>query len=85
MDDAPVEHSVECGNLVNSHRWHFQHFGDIVHNTDARPALVLTLRQVKQGNDSSLLILCGIMGNDVLCPLQVFCVEFKGYLVSNSF
>jgi hypothetical protein len=58
---GPVEHGVERRDFVYSHRWHFEQLRHVVHNTDARPSLVLSLAEVEEGNGGSLLILWWIM------------------------
>lgn len=57
MSDAPIEHGIESRDFVDTHRGHFEQFGHVVHNAYARPALVLPLSQVKEGDDSRLLVL----------------------------
>ena len=40
---VPVEHCVECSNLVDTHWRKLEELRDVVHHTDACPALVLPL------------------------------------------
>ena len=76
----PVEHGVECGHFIDTHWRHFQEIGDIVHNANACPSLILALTKIKKRNDRSLFILRRIAGNDILCALQVFSIKFEGNL-----
>jgi len=52
----PVVHGVEGGDLVDSHGGHIKEAGDLVHDADARKA-VLTLAEVQDGHDCGLLVL----------------------------
>lgn len=51
-----VVHGVESGNLVDTHRRHFQSASDLVHDTDTAET-VLALAEIEQGHDGSLLVL----------------------------
>lgn len=68
---APVEHGVESSDFVHTHRWEFKQLGDIVHDAYTCPSLVLPLTKIQKGNNSSLLVLRRIVGNNLLCSLQV--------------
>ncbi len=57
----PVEHGVERRDFVHSHGLHFKQLRHVVHNTDARPSLVLSLAEVEEGNGGCLLVLWWIM------------------------
>lgn len=72
-----VVHGVKGRNLVDAHRGHLEHAGDLVHDADAGEA-VLALAEVEQGHDGALLVLGGVsledLGNDGLILL----VELEG-------
>jgi hypothetical protein len=55
-DWVPIVHGVERGHLVHAHRRHLQQPSDLVHDADAREA-VLPLAEVEQWHDSRLLVL----------------------------
>lgn len=77
---APVEHSVERRNLVDTHGRHLEQLGDIVHDGNTRPALVLALAKVKQGNGRRFLVLRRVVRDDFLSALQVLRAELEGKL-----
>jgi hypothetical protein len=77
---VPVEHGIERRNFVHPHGWHRKKFGDIVHDTDACPSLVLSLCKVEQRNDSRFLVLRWVVGNDLIGPCEVFGSELEGNL-----
>lgn len=70
--DVPIKHCVERSDLVYPHRRHLQQLSDIVHRTDTRPSLVLTLCKVKYRDDCSLPVLGRILGDSLLRDLEVF-------------
>lgn len=72
-----VEHGVESGDLVNTHGGHLEELGDVVHDRDGNPTGVLTLTEVEQWDDGSLLVLFGVVGDDLLCHLLVLLVELE--------
>jgi hypothetical protein len=80
MIDAPVEHGIEGRDLVDPHRRHLKQLCDVVHDTDARPSLVLPLSDVEERDDRGLLVLRRIFGNDLLGPLDIVSCECEGYL-----
>jgi len=69
--DAPVEHGVEGSNFIDTHWWHLKEFCDVVHDADTCPSFVLSLAEIKEGNNSSFPVLWGIPGYDFFRPLQV--------------
>lgn len=73
----PIEHGIEGGNFIDAHRWHLQHLGHMVHHRQRAESRILTLGQVEQGNDGSLLVLRRVLGNDVGGKLLVGRVECK--------
>lgn len=76
----PVEHSIEGRNFIHSHGWHRKKFGDVVHDADTCPSLVLSLCEVEQGDDGCFLVLGWVVGNDLIGPRQVVGSELKGNL-----
>lgn len=78
--DAPVEHGVEGGDLVDTHGGHLEEVCDVVHDGDGGPALVLALAEVEEGDDGGLLVLRGVVGDDFLGTLEVLGGEFEGNL-----
>lgn len=75
--DGPVEHGVEGRDLVHTHGRHLEQLGDIVHHADARPALVLSLAEVEEWDHRGLLVLRGVVGDDLLCALHVLGIELE--------
>jgi hypothetical protein len=73
----PVEHGIKSSNFINPHRRHFEEFGHIVHNAYTSPSLVLTLAQIKQGNDGRFFVLSRIVPYDLLCSSEVLWGEFE--------
>jgi len=80
---SPIEHSIECGNLVYAHSRHAQQIGNIVHNADACPTFILPLPKIKKWNNSGLLVLRRVMRNDFLCALHVLGIELKCNLLNS--
>lgn len=81
---APVKHGVESRHFVNAHGWHFQELRDVVHDADTRPSLVLSLTEMEEGDDSTLLVLWGIPGYDFVRFLQVVRGKLEWYLRSKN-
>lgn len=77
-DGLAVEHGVESGDLVYAHRRHLEELGDIVHDRDRDPTRVLALTEVEQWDDGGLLVLLGVVRDDLLCHLLVLLVKLKG-------
>lgn len=65
-----VVHGVEGRDLVNTHWGHLEHASDFVHDTDAGET-VLALTEVKQGHDSSLLVLGRVALEDLIGEFEV--------------
>ena len=65
-----VVHGVEGRDLVNTHWGHLEHASDFVHDTDAGEAM-LALAEVKQGHDSSLLVLGRVALEDLIGEFEV--------------
>lgn len=55
-DGIPIVHCVKGGDLVYSHGGHLQNAGDLVHDADAREA-VLSLSEVEQRHDGGFFVL----------------------------
>lgn len=72
-----VVHGVKGSYFVHSHRRHLQQTSDLVHDTDAGEA-VLSLAQVEQGHDGSLLVLLGVSLKDLGHEGFILLVEFEG-------
>ena len=81
--DAPVEHGVKGCDLVHTHRRHLEELGNVVHDADARPALVLSLAEVEKRDDGGFLVLGWVMRDDLLRTLQVLRGELEGNLTSS--
>ena len=60
-----IKHGVEGGDLVYAGGGHFDDLGDLVHGSDGEPTTVLTLGEVKKGNDARLFIVGGVFGQDL--------------------
>ncbi len=74
---GPVEHRVERHDLVHPHGCHFEQLGHVVHNTDARPSLILSLADVKERDDSCFLVLRWVMGDDFIGAFKVLRCELE--------
>lgn len=72
-----VVHGVEGSDFVDAHWGYFEHARDLVHDTDASPAM-LALAEVQQGHDGSLLILRGVAFEDLVDELEVLLRELEG-------
>lgn len=77
VNSVPVEHCVESGHFVDSHGRKFQQLGNIVHDADTCPSLVLSLPEVQKRDNSSFLVLRRVVGNNIFGSLQVLCVELE--------
>lgn len=80
--DVPVEHGVEGGDFVDTHGGHVEEVGDIVHDGNGCPALVLALAEVEKGDDGGLPVLGRVVGDDFLGALHVVGSELEGELRS---
>lgn len=80
--NIPVEHSIERRNFIHPHGRHLQELRNVVHHTDTRPSLVLSLRKVQKRNRCSFLVLRRVVRDNLLCPLEVLGVEFEWDLMS---
>lgn len=76
-DRVAVVHGVERRNLIHTHRRHLQDPRHLVHDADAREA-VLPLAQVQQGHDGSFLVLAGIPRQHFLHELLILGIELEG-------
>jgi hypothetical protein len=76
----PVEHGVKGRHLVHAHGWHFEELGNVVHDANACPALVLPLSEVEEGDDGCFLVLGRVARDDFLCPFHVRGIELEGNL-----
>lgn len=72
-----VVHGVESGDLVDSHGRHLQESRNLVHDTDASPA-VLPLSEVEERHDGGLLVLAGVAGQHFLDERLILGVELEG-------
>jgi hypothetical protein len=72
-----VVHGVEGGDLVDTHGRHLQYARHLVHDADAREA-VLALSEVEERHDGSLLVLRRVPGDNLLDELLVLRRELKG-------
>ena len=68
---APVEHGVERRDFVHAHGLHLEQLRHIVHDTDARPSLVLSLAEVEEGDDGCLLVLGWVMRDDFVGAFKI--------------
>ncbi len=76
-NDAPIKHGIESRNFVDSHRRHFKQLGHVVHNADARPALVLPLAEVEERDNGCLFVLGWVMGNDFIGACEILRGELE--------
>lgn len=76
-DLGPIEHGVEGGDLVDLHRLHIENFGDFVHCGQSKEVIVLLLRD-EQGRDACrLLIVRGVLVEQLLYLLVVLFSELE--------
>jgi hypothetical protein len=75
---VPIVHGVESGHLVDAHRRHLQAASHLVHDADAREA-VLALSKVEQWHDGGLLVLRRVPGEDLLYELLILGGELEWY------
>ena len=73
---VPVVHGIEGGDLIHTHRRHFEYPCYFVHDADACEA-VLALAKVEQRHNGGLLILRGVPGDDLLDKLLILRGEFE--------
>jgi hypothetical protein len=69
-DRVPVVHGIERGHLVDTHRRHLKQPRHLVHDADAREA-VLSLAKVEQRHYGGLLVLRGVSGQHLLDELLI--------------
>lgn len=60
----PVVHGVEGGDLVDAHRGHLEHAGDLVHDGDGGEA-VLALAEVEERHHGGLFVLWRVALEDL--------------------
>jgi hypothetical protein len=73
---VPIEHGVERGDFVDTHRRNFNQRRNVIHDRKAGKA-VLTLRQVEQRNDGGLFVVCRVLCHNGLGRLQILGIKFK--------
>lgn len=54
-----IIHGIKSSHLINAHRRHFQHPRNLIHDADAREA-VLALAEVEEGHDGCFFVLGGV-------------------------
>jgi len=72
-----IIHSIKRRHLINPHWRHLQQPCHLVHDADAREA-VLPLAQVQQGHDGGFFVLAGVSRQHFLDELFILGVEFEG-------
>jgi len=72
-----VVHCVESGYFVHAHWRHFQQSGDLIHDTNACPSVVLALSEIEKRHDCSFFILTGVSREDFLDESLVCFTEFE--------
>ena len=73
-DRLTVVHGIESSDFVDTHGGHLQEAGDLVHDANACEA-VLTLAQIQERHDCSLLVLGGVALEDLIDQSLVLLVE----------
>lgn len=76
-DGITVVHGVESGNLVDTHGGHLEHAGDLIHDADTGVAM-LTLAEVEEGHDGTLLVLGRVALEDLIGKLEVLVGKLEG-------
>ena len=72
-----IIHSIKRRHLINPHWRHLQQPCHLVHDADAREA-VLALPEVQQRHDGGFLVLAGVSGQHFLDELLILGVELEG-------
>ena len=73
-----IVHGVEGGHLIDTHRRHLQYPRHLIHDANAREAM-LPLSQVEEGHHRRLLVLAWVSAEHLLDEGLVRLVEFEGY------
>ncbi len=73
-----IVHCVEGRHLVHPHRRHLQQPRDLIHDADAREA-VLSLSEVEQRHDRRLLVLARVPAEDFFDELFILHCELERY------
>jgi len=60
-----VEHGVERGDFVDAGGGGTNDFCDLVHGCDRKPASMLTLGEIEEGDDSGLFVVGGVFGQNL--------------------
>ena len=76
-DWVAVVHGIESRDLVHPHGRHFQEPRYLVHDADARPAVILALTEIQQRHDGCFLVLRGVAGEDFLDDGEIGVREFE--------
>lgn len=77
-DGGSVVHGVEGSHFIDAHWWHFQYPGNLIHDADAREA-VLALSEVEERHHGGLFVLGRVSGEDLLDELLILRSEFERY------
>lgn len=72
-----IVHSIERGNLIDSHWRHLQYPRNLVHDTQARKSM-LPLTQIQNWHNSGFLVLWGVSLEDLVDELVVLLRELEG-------
>ena len=73
-----IVHRIESRDLVHPHWWHLKYPRNLVHDADAREA-VLPLSKIEQWHDRCLLVLARVPADHLLDELLILRVELEGY------
>ncbi len=76
-DLLAVEHGVEGCDFVDAGRFDLADLCHLVHGGYGKPAPVLALGEVEEGDDSGLLVVVGVFGEDLFDATVVFFGEVK--------
>lgn len=74
--DWPVEHGIECCNLIHTHRRDVDNSCNLVHYRDGGET-ILSLAEIKKRHNSRLLVLRRVALENFFNSLLVVLVEFK--------
>jgi len=73
-----IKHGVEGRDFVDANARHIQHIGTPLHSAQWQPPSVLSLSQVKNGNERGLFMPFRIIGLDGFNSLEILLGEFEG-------
>ena len=76
-DFGPIKHGVKTGDFIHTRGIYFDNLGHFIHRCHGEPSSVLTLSEVKEGDNTRLFVVGRIFGENFVNTGVVFVREVK--------